>query len=110
MIRQVKYEEKIRGSSKGSKRVKFERRAQCPEMDANLHVYGVQRAEDERLESEWGGGDGETYTDTGEKSMWVHGGGSGLDKPRCTVQLTLFADGEQQVKPLVIFRGKGQII
>lgn len=43
--------------------------------------------------------DGETYTDTGEQSVWVQGGGSGLDKHQCTVQLTLFSDGEQCVKP-----------
>ena len=54
--------------------------------------------------------DGETYTDTGEQSVWVRGGGSGLDKRHCTVQLTLFADGERRVKPLVIFRGKGKRI
>ena len=54
--------------------------------------------------------DGETYTDTGEQSVWVRGSGSGLDKRQCTVQLTLFADGEQRVKPLLIFRGKGKRI
>ena len=54
--------------------------------------------------------DGQTYTDTGEQSVWVRGGGSGLDKCQCTVQLTLFADGEQRVKPLVIFCGKGKRI
>ena len=42
--------------------------------------------------------------------MWVHGGASGLDKRQCTVQLTLFADGEPRVKPLLIFRGKGKRI
>ena len=51
--------------------------------------------------------DGATYADTGEKTVWVRGGASGLDKRQCTVQLTLFADGETRVKPLVIFRGKG---
>ena len=37
VMRWVKDEEKIRGSSKGSKRVKFERRAQYPEMEAKLY-------------------------------------------------------------------------
>ena len=54
--------------------------------------------------------DGETYADTGEQSVWVRGGGSGLEKRQCTVQLTLFADGEPRVKPLIIFRGKGKRI
>ena len=52
---------------------------------------------------------GENYADTGERSVWVRGGASGLDKRQCTVQLTLFADGEPRVKPLLIFRGKGRI-
>ena len=37
VMRWVKDEEKIRGSSKGSKRVNFERRAQYPEMEAKLY-------------------------------------------------------------------------
>ena len=53
---------------------------------------------------------GETYADTGERSVWVRGGASGLDKRQCTAQLTLFADGEPRVKPLLIFRGKGKRI
>ena len=40
--------------------------------------------------------------------MWVRGGSSGLEKRQCTVQLTIFADGEPaQIKPLLIFWGKG---
>ena len=53
---------------------------------------------------------GETYTDTGERSVWVRGGASGLEKRQCTVQLTLFVDGEPRVKPLLIFRGQGKSI
>ena len=53
---------------------------------------------------------GSTYADRGEKSVWIRGGASGLDKRQCTVQLTLFADGEPRVKPLIIFRGKGKRI
>lgn len=41
------------------------------------------------------------------KTVWHHGAQSGLDKRQCTVQLTIFADGEPRVKPLLIFRGKG---
>lgn len=54
--------------------------------------------------------DGEIYADTGEQSVWVWGEGSGLDKHQCMIQLTLFADGEWRVKPLIIFRGKGKWI
>ena len=52
--------------------------------------------------------DGATYADTGDSTVWVRGGGSGLEKRQCTVQLTLFADGKTRVKPLIIFRGKGK--
>ena len=54
--------------------------------------------------------DGPTYEDTGSSTVWVLSGASGLEKWQCTVQLTLFSDGEPRVKPLVIFRGKGQQI
>ena len=30
-----------------------------------------------------------------------------MQKRQCTVQLTIFADGEPRVKPLIIFKGKG---
>ena len=45
--------------------------------------------------------DGETYADTGEKSVWVRGGASGLEKLQCNVQLTFFADDQPRVKPLL---------
>ena len=54
--------------------------------------------------------DGTTYKDTGASTVWVRGGASGLDKRQCTVQLTIFADGESRVKPLIIFWGKGKQI
>ena len=54
--------------------------------------------------------DGQTYADTGDKTVWVRGGASGLDKRQCTVQLTVFADGEPRVRPLLIFRGLGKRI
>ena len=38
----------------------------------------------------------------------MHGGASCLEKRQCTVQFTIFADGETRVKPLVLFRGKGK--
>lgn len=49
---------------------------------------------------------GETYSQTGEKTVWVRGG---LDKRQCTVQLTVFADGEPRMKPLLIFKGTGAL-
>ena len=53
---------------------------------------------------------GSTYADRGERSVWIRSGASGLEKRQCTVQLTLFADGEPRVKPLIIFRGNGKRI
>ena len=50
---------------------------------------------------------GQGYNKTGEKTVWHRGATSGLDKYQCTVQLTIFADGEERVPPLLIFRGKG---
>ena len=50
---------------------------------------------------------GQGYSKTGEKTVWHRGAASGLDKRQCTVQLTIFADGEARVPPLLIFRGKG---
>ena len=50
---------------------------------------------------------GEGYDMTGAKTVWHRGGASGLEKRQCTAQLTIFADGEPRVKPLLIFRGKG---
>ena len=54
--------------------------------------------------------DGPTYADTGKRSVWVRGGASGLEKRQCTAQLTIFADGEPRVKPLLIFRGTSKRI
>ena len=49
---------------------------------------------------------GQTYETTNSSTVWVRGG---LDKRQCTVQLTIFADGEPRVKPFIIFRGKGKM-
>ena len=40
----------------------------------------------------------------------MRGGASGLEKRQCTVQLTLFADGESRVNPLVILHNTGKLI
>lgn len=50
---------------------------------------------------------GQGYDHKGTKTVWLQGAQSGLEKRECTVQLTIFADGEPRVKPLLIFRGKG---
>ena len=50
---------------------------------------------------------GQGYDKKGTKTVWHQ---SGLEKRQCTVQLTIFADGEPRVKPLVIFRGTGKRI
>ena len=54
--------------------------------------------------------DGQTYSDKGEKSVWVRENQSGMNKRQCTVQITLFADGISRVKPMMIFRGTGKRI
>ena len=41
------------------------------------------------------------------KEVWAQSGQSGLDKRQATVQLTVFSDGVDRVRPTVIFRGKG---
>ena len=54
--------------------------------------------------------DGPTYETTNSSTVWVKSSSSGLDKRQCTVQLTVFADGCNKVKPLVIFKGKDERI
>ena len=51
-----------------------------------------------------------TYDNTNVKMVWVRGGASSLEKRQCTIQVTLFAEGQPQVKPLLIFSGKGKRI
>jgi transposase-like protein len=55
-------------------------------------------------------GGGKTYEKKGAKTVWVRAGQSGQEKRQCTVQLTVFADGEPRVKPMVIFKGKGKAL
>ena len=51
--------------------------------------------------------DGKTYNQTGSEEIWCASGSSGLEKRKCTAQLTIFADGVSRVRPFVIFQGKG---
>ena len=53
---------------------------------------------------------GATYETKGEKTVWTRTTGSGHEKRQCTVQLTVFADGEPRIKPLLIFKGTGKRI
>ena len=52
--------------------------------------------------------EGATYADKGEKTVWVRGDASGLEKRQCTVQVTIFTDGQPRVKPLIIFKETGK--
>ena len=52
---------------------------------------------------------GTTYDTLGAKQVWVSQPSSGLDKRQATLQLCIRADGEQNVKPALIFRGKGHV-
>ena len=53
---------------------------------------------------------GATYAEKGGKSIWTQTTDEGHDKRQCTVQLTIFADGEPRIKPLLIFNCTGQRI
>ena len=43
--------------------------------------------------------DGKNYDKKGVKEVWAQSGQSGLDKRQPTVQLTVFADGVNRVRP-----------
>ena len=45
----------------------------------------------------------------GAKEVCVSQPSSGLDKRQATLQLCIGADGEQNVKPALIFRGNGRV-
>lgn len=51
----------------------------------------------------------QTYEMEGNKQVWISQPGSGLDKRQATLQLCIRAEGEQTVKPAIIFRGKGNV-
>lgn len=50
-----------------------------------------------------------TYDVTGNKQVWVSQPSSGLDKRQATLQLCIRGDGDQHVKPAIVFRGKGNV-
>ena len=51
--------------------------------------------------------DGKIYDKKGVKEVWAQSEQSDLDNRQATVQLTVFADGVDRVRPTVILRGKG---
>lgn len=50
-----------------------------------------------------------TYETKGSEQVWVSQPSSGLDKRQATLQLCIRAEGEQNVKPAIVFRGKGNV-
>ena len=48
-----------------------------------------------------------TYVDKGSSSVWIAQPGSGLDKSQFTLQLCIRPEGDQIVKPAIVFRGTG---
>ena len=50
-----------------------------------------------------------TYDTLGAKQVWVSQPASGLDKRQATLQLCIRADSKQNLKPALIFRGKGNV-
>ena len=45
----------------------------------------------------------------GSKQVWVSQPSTGLDKRQATLQLCICATGEQNIKPAIVFRGKGNV-
>lgn len=45
----------------------------------------------------------------GSEVVWVSQPSSGLDKRQATLQQSIRAEGEQNVKPAIVFRGKGNV-
>ena len=50
-----------------------------------------------------------TYEMKGSEHVWVSQPSSGLDKRQATLQLCIRAEGQQNVKPGIVFRGKGNV-
>ena len=44
-----------------------------------------------------------TYDVTGNKQVWVSQPSSGLDKRQATLQLCILAEGDQDVRPAIVF-------
>jgi len=50
-----------------------------------------------------------TVDSVGAAKVWVRHAGNGLEKRQATLHLTLVAEGQIQPKPIVIFRGMGNV-
>lgn len=50
-----------------------------------------------------------TYEMKGSEQVWVSQPSSGLDKRQATLHLCIWAEGQQNVKPGIVFRGKGNV-
>ena len=50
-----------------------------------------------------------TYEVKGSEQVWVSQPSSGLDKRQATLQFCIRAEGEQNLKPVTVFRGKGNV-
>ena len=50
-----------------------------------------------------------TYDTIGTKQVWISQPSLGLDKRQATLQLCIRAEGDQNVKPALVFRGKGNV-
>ena len=50
-----------------------------------------------------------TYEVKGSEQVWVSQPSSGLDKRQATLQLCIRAEGQQNVKSAIVFRGKGNV-
>ena len=51
-----------------------------------------------------------TYSHRGDKTIWTKSDKSGWDKCQATLALTVFANGLDRVKPLIIFRGTEDLL
>ena len=52
---------------------------------------------------------GAIYVTVGNKQVWVSQPSSGLDKRQATLQHCIRTEGDQNVKPALVFRGKGNV-
>ena len=54
-------------------------------------------------------GQDSTYKTKGTDQVWISQPASGLEKRQATLQLCIRTEGEQTIKPSIIFRGQGKV-
>ena len=54
-------------------------------------------------------GQDSTYETKGTDQVWISQPDSGFEKQQATLQLRIHAEGEQTIKPSIIFRGQGKV-